>query len=93
MGRTMTADGIGSGSAAQLGVDRRASPADMRDIRAALDALAAKLGARWSSAVERGDFDEVTRLVEASYAVHRAVVALTADGLVPAQSSARTRRT
>jgi hypothetical protein len=89
MGRTRPADGMGTGSAAQLGVDRRTSPADMRDIRAALDALAATLRARWWSALERGDFDEITRLVEASQAVHRAVVALTADSLGPCRGSAR----
>jgi hypothetical protein len=64
----------------------------MRDIRAALDALAATLRVRWWSALDRGDFDEITRLVEASQAVHRAVVALTADGLGPCRGPARTHR-
>jgi hypothetical protein len=35
----------------------------------------------WSSTLERGDFEEVTRLVEASHAVHCAVVALSPDSL------------
>ena len=88
MGRAMTADGIGTGPAAQRGLDRQTSPADTSDISAALGALAVELGARWPSALERGDFDEISQLAEASKAVHRAVVALTADGQVLARGTA-----
>jgi hypothetical protein len=37
----------------------------------------------WSSTLERGDFEEVTRIVEASHAVHRAVVAVSPDSPMP----------
>jgi hypothetical protein len=61
----------------------RGDRVDLRAIRADLDTLASELRALWSSALEDGDFDEVTRVVEASHAVHRAAVALTPDNLVP----------
>ncbi len=47
-----------------------------------LDAVADDLRDMWSAAVTEREFDEVTRLVEASHAVHRAVVALRADHLI-----------
>ena len=52
------------------------------DARIALDALAGQLTALWSLALEQDDFDEITRLVEAGRAVHRAALALSADSLV-----------
>jgi hypothetical protein len=57
------------------------------DIAEALCEVASELRSLWSSAVERGDFDEITRLVEASHAVHRAVIALTTDRFIAASSA------
>jgi hypothetical protein len=57
------------------------------DVAASLDAAAAELRELWSSALARGDFDEVTRLADASHAVHRALIALTTDRFVAARSS------
>jgi hypothetical protein len=51
------------------------------DVVATLAAVAGRLRAMGSRAVEDGDFDEVTRLVEAGQAVERALVALTAGAL------------
>ena len=55
---------------------------DLNEIRIALEILAAELRSQWSSALERGHFNDVTRLAEASHAVHRAALALTSDSLV-----------
>jgi hypothetical protein len=49
-----------------------------------LEAAAEELRDLWSTAFERADFAEVTRLVEASHAVHRAVIALHAEELIAA---------
>jgi hypothetical protein len=51
-------------------------------IGASLDTLAADLRALCSAALESGDFNEVTRLVEASHAVHRAALALDTDAVI-----------
>ena len=64
-------------------------PSELDYIRAELETLACALRALWSSTLERGDFEEVTRLAEASHAVHRAVVAVSSDNPVP--ESARFR--
>jgi hypothetical protein len=64
-------------------VDRPAQSADVGLVRAELDAAAGELAGLWSSAFERGDFDEISRLVEASQAVHCAVIALTTDRVAP----------
>jgi hypothetical protein len=56
----------------------RAMPTGEADVVATLAAVAGRLRAMGSRAVEDGDFDEVTRLVEAGQAVERALVALTA---------------
>jgi hypothetical protein len=55
---------------------------DTNEIRIALDILAAELRSQWSSALERGHFNDVTRLAEASHALHRAALALTSDSVV-----------
>lgn len=63
-----------------------ASPIDLRQggtgidaVEATLDTVASDLRSLWSSALERGDFDEVTRLIEVSHAVHVAIIALRKD--------------
>ena len=56
---------------------------DARHLEADLDAVASQLRRMWSSALIAGDFQTIDRLVEASHAVHRAVVALQSDSLVP----------
>jgi hypothetical protein len=61
---------------------------DLSDVGRALDTIAMALRSRWASALEHGDFEEVTRIVEASHAVHRAAVALTGDTLLPARGRA-----
>ena len=65
-------------------VDRPAPVLDVGAIGAALEVLASDLRVLWSSALGHGDFDEITRVIEASHAVHRAVIALRADTLIPA---------
>ena len=57
------------------------------EVRLALDAVAGQLTTLWSSALERDDFDEITRLVEAGRAVRRAALALSTDSLVTLSSS------
>lgn len=41
-----------------------------------LDGVDRELHALWSDALVKGDFDEITRLVTASHAVHSAAIAL-----------------
>jgi hypothetical protein len=83
----MTRPVIGEGKElhlpARLAAGPGTRPPELDDIRAELETLARALRALWSSTFERGDFDEITRLVEASHAVHRAVVALSPDSLAP----------
>jgi len=67
----------------QFAVDLRTPALDVSHIQARLDGLSAELRTLWSSALERGDFQETTRIVEASHAVHRAAVALESDTLIP----------
>jgi hypothetical protein len=55
---------------------------DLNEIRIALEVLSAELRSQWTSALERGHFNDVTRLAEASHAVHRAALALTSDSVV-----------
>ena len=55
---------------------------ETEEIRIALEILSAELRTKWSVALERGRFDDVTRLAEASHAVHRAALALTLDTVV-----------
>jgi hypothetical protein len=57
-------------------------PGGIEGIRTALEAVASDLRGLWYAALERGDFDEITRLVEASHAVHRATLALRADNVI-----------
>lgn len=59
-----------------------------RAIAADLDALARRIRRAWASALERGDTEQVVRLVEACHAVQRAAAALRSDTLVP-RSGAR----
>lgn len=57
---------------------------ELEEIIVALDALSSQINALWSSALARQDFDEVTRIVEASHAIHRAALALEIDDdLIP----------
>jgi hypothetical protein len=44
--------------------------------RRLLDAAAAQIQAMWMGSLESEDFDEVTRLAEASQAIHRARLAM-----------------
>ena len=46
--------------------------------RSSLESVAADLRGLWAAAIDRADFAEVARLVEASHAVHRALIALDA---------------
>lgn len=48
---------------------------------AELDDVDRELRAMWSDAFVKADFDEITRLVAASQAVHRAAVALRGNAL------------
>jgi hypothetical protein len=48
-----------------------------------LEAAAAELHDRWSTALAHGDFSAIDRIVEASQAVHRALTALQADRFQP----------
>lgn len=60
------------------------------EICAELDTLAGRLCGMWSSAMGQGDFDEVTRVVEATHAVQRAIVALCPNGpMLPAAGDKR----
>ena len=60
------------------------------EICAELDTLAGRLCGMSSSAMRRGDFDEVTRVVEATHAVQRAIVALCPNGRMrPTYSNTR----
>ncbi len=67
----------------RIDVDLRTPALDVSHIQASLDRLSAELRTLWSSALEQGDFQEITRFVEASHAVHRAVIALESDTLIP----------
>jgi hypothetical protein len=53
------------------------------DVEVHLEAAAAELRAQWATALLTGDFSTIDRIAEASHAVHRALVALQTDGLVP----------
>jgi hypothetical protein len=70
-------------------IDLREAPTDIDDVAATLDAVAGELRALWSVAITRSDFNEVTRLVDASHAVHRAVLALRADNVIGASPDRR----
>jgi hypothetical protein len=59
-------------------------------VRAGLEALSDQLTTLWSSALERGDFEEITRLVEAGHAIRRAALALSADSLLTLSQTAPT---
>jgi len=60
-------------------VDLRPPSSDLDDVRAVLDGVDRQLRAMWSSALERGEFREIDRLLEASQALQRVAVALAAD--------------
>jgi hypothetical protein len=66
----------------ELVIDLRATAADLDDVQARLDQLAADLAALSAAAMSGGDFDQITRLIEASQAVQRAVLSLRADAAV-----------
>jgi hypothetical protein len=57
---------------------RKTCPAETRR---KLEDVASELRGLWAEAIERADFAEVARLVDASHAVHRAVIALSADAV------------
>lgn len=63
-------------------IDLRAGTPDTAHAIEALDAVARDLRRVWATALARGDFDELTRLVEASHAVQRAVISLKGDAPV-----------
>jgi hypothetical protein len=63
----------------ELVIDLRANALDLGDVQARLDQLAADLTVLAEAAMTGGDFDEITRLVEASQALQRAVLALRVD--------------
>lgn len=84
MTSAMTVDTTESRAPDRLRAASGPRAADLGAIRADLETLALELRALWPSALEDGDFEEVTRLVEASHAIHRAVVALSSDSLVSA---------
>ena len=69
-----------------ISIDLRPPTGDIGEVGAALDILTSELRRLWSSALEQGDFDEVTRLVEASHAVHRAAIALKTEGVIASRS-------
>jgi hypothetical protein len=48
-------------------------------LRTRLQAVADDIDALWPEALERGDLDHITRVVDASHAVHRALLALGND--------------
>jgi hypothetical protein len=67
---------------------------DVRDpslatILASLEAVAGDLRTLWAAAVERSDFAEVTRLVGASHAVHRALLTLGEQPVIAAGTAER----
>jgi hypothetical protein len=72
-------------------IDFRHAPADINDVAATLDAVAGDLRALWSVAIARSDCREITRLVDASHAEHRAVVALRTDNVISAGPDRRPR--
>lgn len=67
-------------------IDLRPTAARFDDTRAVLDAVAADLSDTWSHAIADGDFVTLNRIIEASHAVHRALVALSEDTVVPGHS-------
>jgi hypothetical protein len=69
--------------AAPISLDLRRRALSLGEAGSALEALASDLRALWTSALKRGDFNEITRLVEASHAIHRAAIALRTDSLIP----------
>jgi hypothetical protein len=63
----------------ELVIDLRANALDLGDVQARLDQLAADLTLLADAAMTGSDFGEITRLVEASQALQRAVLALRVD--------------
>lgn len=57
-------------------------PALLAALASELDHVADELRSLWSSALEVGDFIDVTRFAEAGHAVQRAVIALETDQLI-----------
>lgn len=55
------------------------------DVHADLEAVAAELRRQWAAAMRVGDFTTIDGLVQASYAVERALVALEPHGLAAAR--------
>jgi hypothetical protein len=68
-------------------VDLTVGAAEAERISAALDGLAGDLRELWCAALERRDFDEITRLAEASQALQCAVIALRADNALIARTA------
>jgi hypothetical protein len=65
--------------AAPISFDLRRRALSLGEVGSELEALASDLRGLWSSALKQGNFNEISQLVEASHAVHRAVIALRAD--------------
>jgi hypothetical protein len=65
-------------------------PALLATLASELDHVAAELRSLWSSALEAGDFIDVTRFAEAGHAVQRAVIALETDQLIADNAGRRT---
>jgi len=62
--------------------------------RSRLESVAVDLRDLWAAAIDRADFAEVARLVEASHAVHRALIALESQTVIAGGTAAtRTVRT
>jgi hypothetical protein len=59
-------------------VPTRRADSEAAEVKAVrlLDAAAAQIQAMWLGSLESEDFDEVTRLAEASQAIHRARLAM-----------------
>lgn len=67
------------GRKALAAVELRAGAMDVGEVQALLEEIAAELSILSSTAMTSGDFDEITRLVEAAQAVHLALVSLRED--------------
>lgn len=67
-------------------VDLRVGAMDVCEVQVLLKEIAGELSILSSTAMTSGDFDEITRLVEAAQAVHRALVSLREDEPQPAQT-------
>jgi hypothetical protein len=63
--------------------DRGGGATERSEISHDLESVGARVDALWATALIRKDFREVDRLVEVSHAVHRALIALQPDSVIP----------